>query len=66
MQTLYELTNDYNIIDLNVVFNQWPEKGNIQMETKTKRHQPALVKDVIYKIMKFTSENGLSLLDLRA
>ena len=31
MQTIYEFTNEYNVVDLNVLFHHWPSKGPINI-----------------------------------
>lgn len=76
LQTIFELTNDFNIIDLEVVWHHWPAEGPCiihrharpEDQTTTQhghREEPPLVQSCIDQILNFAEKNHFSIIELR-
>ncbi|CAD8074051.1 unnamed protein product [Paramecium primaurelia] len=71
LQTLYEQTQDFNFIDLDMVFQTWPSSGPIKInrsqieQLKEDGELPDIVRECIDSLLEYANKQGLSILDLR-
>ncbi|CAD8169892.1 unnamed protein product [Paramecium octaurelia] len=71
LQTIYEQTQDFNFIDLDMVFETWPSSGPIKItrvqveQQKEDGELPDTVRECIECLLEYANKNGLSILDLR-